>query len=343
MDSSNSNNNVSKSDSTPESNNENQNKKVTNKNPNKIDKTNIILQVIGGVVISIIIYWLSLFAINRDKLVITDTYTKTNKPTKFPLIKGYIDCVSASNIIFNTFNPESKTYTPLPRSVNRKGGAQFSYNYWLYMDDVSSDNVKNKVILCRGDMKKYNYSLLNKQDNKIIETGSSNIIKCPMISFGSNYKEIIAEFNTVDKFNEKITIVNNLSETNSALRRNVMSLTPHYWVMFTFVFEDNVPINDFENGIVVKFYINDTLYQVHKVKSMIRQNNGDLYILPDEDGTGMKSSRICDVNYYNYALQDTEIKNLYIGGPTKTVYTRNSDFGKPLYLAASNRIDQTNM
>lgn len=303
----------------------------------------MIIQVIGGVIISLVIYWLSLFAINRDKLVITNKYNDSNKPRSYAIVDGYIDCVSGMNMVYNTSNNQSRNYTPLPRSVNRMGGAQFTYSFWMYMDDISPENVKDKIILCRGDIDKYPYKMVDKKTSQVTKSGISRISQCPLIRFGNSYKEIVIEFNTADKFDEKMVIVNKISETDSAIRRNVMSLVPHYWVLFTFVFEDNVPINDFENGIAIKFYVNDTMYQIHKVKSTIKQNNGDLHVLPDETKIGIKTARICDVYYHNYALDDVKIKDIYAKGPTKTVYSRNNDFGKPLYLAASNRIDQTNL
>jgi hypothetical protein len=318
-------------------------KKNDDESKNKTDIKNIIFQVIGGVIISLIIYWLSLFALNRDKLVITNKYSDLHKPTSFPIVNGYIDCVSGTNMVYNTFNNQSTNYINIPRSINRKGGAQFSYSFWLYLEDISPENIRNKIILCRGDVTEYPYRILEKSSNKIIETGKSNIVKCPQIMFGSNYKELIVEFNTVDKFNEKMVIVNNVSDTDSTIRRNLLSLTPNYWVLYTFVFEDNIQINDFENGISVRFYVNDTLYQIHKVRSTLKQNNGDITVLPDATKTGIKSGRICDVYYHNYALDDVKIKDIYTKGPTKSVYSRNNDFGKPLYLAASNRIDQTNL
>lgn len=309
----------------------------------KTDIKQIIIQVIGGVLISLVIYWASLFALNRDKLVITNKYSDNIKPNSYPIVDGYIDCASGINMVYNTYNKQSRTYINLPRSVNRKGGAQFTYSFWMYLDDVSNENIKNKVILHRGDTAKYTYKVINKDTLSVVDTGRSSIIKCPMIRFGENYKELVVEFNTSDNFNEKMVIVNNLSENDSVIRRNAMSLAPKYWVMYTFVFEDNVPINDFENGIAIKFYINDTMYQVHKVKSTLKQNNGDLVVLPDETNVGIKSARVCDLYYHNYSLDDVKVKEFYTKGPTKKVYSRNNNFGSPLYLAASNRIDQTNL
>lgn len=289
-----------------------------------------------------VIYWLSLFATNRDRLVITSKYS-SHKAGSYPILSGFIDCTSGMNIVYNTYNINSKTFLPLPRSVNRKGGAQFTYTFWLYLDDVSDENIKNKVLFCRGDMKQYDYKVVDKSTSVILDTGRTNVVKCPLIKFGANYKELVVEFNTTDKFNEKMVIMNNVSEGDSAVRRNAMSLMPHYWVMFTFVFEDNVPINDFENGISIRFYINDTLYQIHKVRSMLKQNNGRMHILPDETKVGIKSARMCDFYYHNYALDDTAIQKLFAKGPSKSRFTTDSNFGTPLYLGASNRIDQTNL
>lgn len=302
----------------------------------------IIFQVVAGVIVALIIYWLSLLAIDRDKLVITSKYT-TNKPASFAIVDGYVDCASALNMRFNTYNPESKAYLAMPRSVNRKGGAQFSYSFWLYLDDVSDENIKNKVLFCKGDPRAYEYKVVNKADSVILDSGKAQIVKCPLVRFGQNYKEMVVEFNTTEKVDERMVIMNNVSENDSAVRRNAMSLTPHYWVMFTYVFEDNVPINDFENGTAIKFYINDTLYQLHRSKSTLKQNNGDMVVLPDDSGVGIKSARIGDLYYHNYALDDIKVKELYTRGPAKTRFTRNANFGQPLYLSASNRIDQSNM
>jgi hypothetical protein len=311
--------------------------------PTKTGTGNIILQVIAGVAIAAFIYWMSLFAIKRDRLVIKSQKAATNKPTAFPIMNGYIDCLSGMNVTFNTNNEDSKNFLALPRSVNRKGGAQFSYTYWMYMENTEPDNVAGKVLFCRGDPAQYMYQLLS-DEGKVLESGSDRIVKCPLVRFGNSYKELIVEFNTNDRFNEKMVIMNNISEGDSAVRRNVMSLTPRYWVLLSFIFEDNVPINDFENGIAIRFYVNDTLYQLHKVKSSLRQNVGDLTLLPARGTAGITDARIADLTYHNYALDDTDIKNIYTRGPSKNRYTpRNASFGSALYLSAANRTDQSNL
>jgi hypothetical protein len=114
--------------------------------------------------------------------------------------------------------------------------------------------------------------------------------------------------------------------------------------MYTFVFEDNVQINDFENGIQIKFFLNDTLYQIETVKSALKQNFGDLFVLPDSTGVGIKSARMSDLSYYNYALNPNQISQRFNKGPSSNIFTKTKTdtFGTPLYMSASNKIDQTN-
>ncbi|GLC54555.1 hypothetical protein PLESTB_000879200 [Pleodorina starrii] len=304
---------------------------------------NIVLQVVVGLILALGVYWLSLLVMRTDKLVI-DRKLGSSSPKETEIINGYVDCASFVNKSYNTSNTASPTFLSLPRSVNRKGGAQFTYSLWLYMTNVSDDNVRNKILFSRGSMKPYRY-VRTPSDGVLNTSNAADLfIRCPLVRFGSSYRELVVEFNTADDPDQRVSIINRQDTDDSAMRRNAASLMANYWVMLTLVFEDNVPINDFENGVVVKYYLNDMLYQVSRVRSTLRQNNGALNILPHRRGeSGMRGARMASFSYYNYALSLEDIAARYLRGPSRTIYKDPADrMGMPLYLTASNRVDFTN-
>ena len=111
----------------------------------------------------------------------------------------------------------------------------------------------------------------------------------------------------------------------------------------TIVFEDNIPINDFENGILVRVYLNDTLYQIEKIASTLRQNRGDLELFPDG---AIHNCKIANMKYYNYALSDAEIKNDTSSRPdiekTASSTTKKNDQHQSFDTVAKNHLDVYN-
>lgn len=305
---------------------------------------NMVMQVAAGIAISLVIYWVSLLVMRTDKLVIDQRLTATF-PTEVPIFNGYVDAASYSNKVFNTMNDASGSFLALPRSVNRKGGAQFTYSVWLYMGDVSDSNIKNKVLFTRGSMQPYKYVRAHPGAAINVRDAADLYVRCPMVRFGKDYREFVVEFNTADDPDTRVVMSSVRDNTDSALRRNMASLTANYWVMATFVFEDNMPINDFESGIVVRFYLNDTLFQVSRVRGTLRQNNGALHVLPLRQGEmPMQGVRLANFSYFNYAMGDEDVRARYMRGPSKSAHSDPaSRFGVPLYLSAANKAEITNM
>lgn len=326
-----------------------------------------LLQVVIGLIIVFLVYAMSLWILKQDKLVV-DERRQHNVTKAFKIIDGYADTPLLANRNWNPLNPVAKNFTPLPRSYNRKGGAQFSYSFWLFLDDTSPENVANKDILVRGDTKEYTYTRETKRrakPNKPISgegegegensqrvyddletetaTRTGMAIKCPRIRFGPTYDTLVVELNTQHDIDHAVHI-NSISANgvDSTLRHNVLKLIEHKWVLFTFVFEDNVAINEFEDGIVFRFYINDLLYHTARIKSTLRQNNGTLYLLPAEsNSSGIKNARLGDLTYYNYAVNGLQIRDVYKRGPPKH-YAKDigrDTVGSPLYLSVYNEMD----
>ena len=135
------------------------------------------------------------------------------------------------------------------------------------------------------------------------ENGKDITIACPRVYFKSD-NTIGIQVNTDRELIFEAEVGSEYS--NKPLRKNLVSLFAKHWVLISIVVEDNVPINDFENGISIKTYVNDTLYGSSVSHGSLRVNNGPLHILDADTWPG--DSRMSDLNYYNYALSDGEVR-----------------------------------
>ncbi len=307
-----------------------------------------VIQVIAGLVVVYIIYVLALLAIKADKLMIDEQLDQAIK-REINVINGVLNAgENASMGKFNQWNttlPFSMNYLPIRPSVNIKGGAQFTYTFWIYVGDPA--NALNKVILLKGDKESYTFQVsqntldINTRQLKPmgnIQTVRDRVVMCPMISFGDEEMEFKVTFNTFHKIHETL-YVKKIRDENNMYRNNIMSLFSRQWMHISVVFEDNVPINDFENGISVKFYINDVLYQSGTYASTLRQNNGDLYLFPDE--VAIKDCKLSNLRYYNYALSDMDVRKLAASQPNLTPAASSSQSSSIslLQLSDYNRMD----
>jgi hypothetical protein len=297
-----------------------------------------LIQVSIGIVIAYLVYLMA------TGIMKSDTFTKEEKtkPQKLEIdiLDGYADSSSLSLMSFNTVLPYVPTYMPLNPSVNFKGGAQFTYSLWLNIANPDDISLLNKCIFMRGDKRNYEF---NVKDNTTSE--KRNVVDkftyCPMLSFGSNKMDFVVRFNTSNKVDETL-YASKLESDNAAYRKNILSILQANWIMVTIVFEDNIPINDFENGIRVQIYLNNLLYETRFFMGMLKQNIGNLYFFPDGPLNGV---RIANMKYFNYALSTVDIKNLSSNIPTKAannVMNGKSNRGPP-DLSTGNILDIYNI
>lgn len=322
-----------------------------------------ILQVVLGLVVVWCIYQMSLWIIREDRLVMGKRKAKPQMRAETKIVDGYADSILATNRMWNTINPEGTNYIRLQPSWNLKGGAQFSYSYWINVGDPSAENVAEKDIILRGDTKKYAYTRVTETPDagyrapgiRSVESVNDVLTKCPRIRFGPTFDTVVVEFNTLHNPDEKIIISPNEATNGQdpTMRHNLIKLSQRKWTLFTFTFEDNVAISDFEDGILVRVYVNDVLYHTARVHSTLRQNNGSFYLFPTRP-TGsvaspgeiqqpLKTVRIGDIIHYSYALGPEAVRDLFRQGPpgyvTKDILGDDNTFGDPLYLSEYNRLD----
>lgn len=278
----------------------------------------IIIQVVAALIVIYVIYLLSLLSMRADKLFIDEKYD-INMKRKTMIIDGVLDPTVEQK--FNTITPHANRYIPLNPSVNIRGGAQFTYMFWIQVLDKSA--VAGKPIFMKGDTKAYDYTIdeLRKVNGQIMTKQSKRTsdlaVFCPMLSFGNDSDEFSIKFNSFNNMHEELYIAKYRYD-DSAYRQNLPSMMAGQWFMITVIFEDNMPINDFENGLSVKFYLNDVLYQSATFPTAMKQNKGDLYIFPRINNSIISGCRISNFMYYNYAVSDKDITLEYNRRPSMT-------------------------
>jgi hypothetical protein len=321
------------------------------------------LQIFAGVVAVVLVYLFSLWLLNKESLVVNPN---TIRPPALSttILDGYADATNLASTSWSTINPNAFNFVSLPRSYNRKGGAQFSYSLWIQLRDTSAPNVAGKTLFMRGDRTRYRWRTAqfdpSTNSTTALQTYEDVMIKCPRVRFGKSFDELVVEFNTLADPSSSVTITPDVEATpigdgtgykpssadyDPSLRRNAVQLMQNRWALLTFVFEDSIAINDFEDGILVRFYLNDLLYKSLSSRSTLKQNAGDFVMTPliGADETPIAGATLGNMAYYNYALGMPEVREIYQRGPpTKPAALQIGGLGEPLYLSEYNKLDVYN-
>lgn len=314
----------------------------------------IFLQVLVALIVVVILYMITLAVINMDALVI-DIENRVKQNEQVKIINGYANISKVAGRSYNTVNPFADNFKKVARSLNDRGGAQFTYQFWMKIQDTDPANFKDLIIIMKGDNRKFNRSLYNPstlEKTSGDEFANEVTIGCPIIKFGDSYKQMIVEFNT--NKNPKAAMKINVDGTvNPIYKRNVLSLAPGSWYMITIVLEDNFSYaSGAENGIKATMYVNDFAYQVASASTdpllrnnTLKQNDGNLYLFPNV--TQAKDFLLVgNINYFNYALSQRDVENAFSKGPPKFEFSENdssTNSNKPAFLSSYNSLDIYNM
>ena len=293
-----------------------------------------LIQVCLGLIVVFIIYVIAIKVLRTSSLYSYDpTNIHVNKNTI--IIDGYADSSQLAYMSYNTITPFANNSLSIIPSSNKKGGAQFTYSLWINTKSGKDEEYMRKPIFLRGEAAKYTYKVMDTLTG-ITNTETDYVAFSPMLCFGETSLDFVVRFNTANNMNEKL-VVSRLNDPNNLYRQNLLSLYNGKWALLTIVFEDNIPLNDFENGLSVKFYINEQLYDSGTYPTMMRQNNGNLYLFPEGAIAGCMISNFM---YYNYALGVTQIMDNYRAGPSnKSTASVTKSFISPLMLSDKNRLD----
>ena len=271
----------------------------------------------------------------RDKEINSKTKAYSQSRKIVPILSGECSFQRAGKSIGTVYKTMSN-FIDIAPSIGQKGGVEFSYTFWINM---RANNIGNSfsyplrdegtVIFCKGiypfnntnsDAVSYKSAFI---ENATLPEKSTPevLVKCPMVRFtppqeGSSASPLPClqiEFNTFKNPHNVIIL-------DDTILSNIVSgdINPK-WHLVSVVFKDHIVEREGSSeavGLQVDVYFNDVLAKTHIVyNDGVKLNDGNLYINPSR--TSDKDSTYSSLTYYNYALTETEVSNIFNKGDFK--------------------------
>ena len=207
------------------------------------------------------------------------------------LVNGMVD---AKTMITIPQDPNSNGSIPVIRSDNANEGVEFSYSVWLFIDDLVYQKGQYKHIFHKGS------EGINTTDPGYMGMAYPN--NSPGLYLDSKENKLIVMMNTYDKVAETII---------------VPDVPIHKWISVILRLENrNLDV-----------YVNGTIVARHELKSVPKQNYGNVYANQGGGFSGLMSN----LRYFNRALTITEIQQIVSAGPNMSSSSTLSIF--PPYLS----------
>lgn len=166
---------------------------------------------------------------NKEYINSIDLTSSNKKITK--IFSGILDYSKDSELEFETYNKTEFTYLDINPSINQNGGAEYSYNFWLYFDissnriidanskinvPIKGSNPEISKITDYSEYQKFKYITLfykgekqqlplvsNNTDSydckyKTLDFDDQIIIKNPLVKIRNDGKEIVIDYNNIN-------------------------------------------------------------------------------------------------------------------------------------------------
>ena len=235
--------------------------------------------------------------------------TKTfSDKVSIQLVKGVCEFGNSNKI--NTSNKFKPNYIDLPNAINRKGGIEVSYSFWVKLNTLKKDN----VIFIKGTNPTDN-GLTAKFSEIYDETGKKTsdekrLLRCPMIKMSNDH--ITVSFNTSRKVNNEVRFEVDKNKFLLSSDENPR------WFMFSVSFREGDFTTDYglkTTGVIMNMFLNEQLIKSHFVENdSLRLNNGDMYFFPDGDSSLERGSQAGNFMYHNFALDHVDVATLWSNG-----------------------------
>ena len=175
-------------------------------------------------------------------------------------------------------NPNNSSSIPVMRSNNQRGGMEFTWTVWIYIDDLVYKNGMRRHIFHKGSEEQSN--------NKERMAFPNN---APGLYIHPTRNSLIVVMNTFKNIIEEV---------------EVTDIPHHKWI--------NVGLR--MRGKVLDVFINGEVALRHVFTDVPKQNYGDVFVNQD----GGFSGNLSDLWYHNYALSGTEILKIVNDGPNQS-------------------------
>lgn len=241
-----------------------------------MNKFQAISAQVGAATVAVgLLYVIASAALDRDVLV-EEVKRESGARTRSVGVIGGVLSSSGDEARFattyeaNVYDP-SRPYRELVPSMNRVGGAQFTYAFWMKVTPGEYE----RTILLRGDPTRVDFTPRASPQGATV---SHPAAFCPMIRVKVRKNgdvQIVAHANTSSELNVKTV-------------RSVDNGSPFDMTRYQLVcvsFEDG-RIYDAVDGTSCTVWVNQTSTRKHSRAATLRENRGDLYVFPRLAGGG---------------------------------------------------------
>jgi hypothetical protein len=259
-----------------------------------------------------------------------------SKQLSIELIKGV--CPYGSKGVVNTSLKTKANYVNVPESMNKEGGIEFSYSFWMRL--MNSDS--SQILFTKGLFQDKSTGFLDAVDGKTAEAvehtkinseingiNHEQLVKCPLVKMTSNSLNI--SFNTLRKIHNEIEYKYD----------DIIKSSQHNprWFLFSVVFKEGAFTTDYglkTKGIIVDLYVNEQHVKSKFIENdSLKLNEGNIHVFPQAiDDT---DNMFGDLNYHNFALTVNDVEKIWKKGFNKggcsisgstNVNTQMNDLGR---------------
>jgi hypothetical protein len=209
------------------------------------------------------------------------------------LIKGMIN---AKQMLRIAQDPSSPGAIPIIRSVNGNEGLEFTWSVWIFVDDFTYKQDEYKHVFHKGN------DNINMTD---VPIGLNFPNNGPGLYITPHTNNLVVIMNTFDKITEEVV---------------VKDLPLNKWVSV---------IIRVSNQHVLDVYINGVLTKRHQLKSVPKQNYGDVFVSMNGGFSGNTS----ELRYFDSAIGTNQIQSIVESGPNMKITGTDMTQSKPQYLS----------
>ena len=272
-----------------------------------------LIQVIISLVLLILLGYFAyyIYLIEFEKMLQSSSDVKK----EIKVLDGVYDFSTSENK-YETHNEADDSYLDINPSINQEGGAEYSYNFWLYIDKNKLDKSygpqlhqdrKDIILFLKGEKKLY-LSESNKNCSNRLPSNEDyyNImIKNPLVRLSPDGTKIVVEYNNIynpDSFQFRANHLKNCLEIDSSSwmdkNSNLLGIYElnfnQKWFMVTIIMKEVSDSNNIlmKNRASCKMYVNglnvlnrkvETYYNGVTYSATFRNNKSPLFVNPRFD------------------------------------------------------------
>jgi len=273
------------------------------------------VQIAVAIVLVVGFFLLAFFVYNKEALEAAAVQRSIKHHTY--VFRGIKDLNVNNNETYDTSDRQHPTFRNMPASINQSGGAEFTYNFWVYKGDKMGNGISKTlsfkpssgieeddlILFVRGSKRQQKF---NSECNTMPANANNVMVKCPLVKFqGEDWDNLVVELNTAespDGVREQARNACGDTKARSWKRANAHKIALsgfadtnfiNKWFMVTIVLTDTEPSDllPVRNKIRVRIYVNGVLELDRYVDntlgettsenpSVILQNRGPLHVGP---------------------------------------------------------------